>query len=130
LSADQFYTLGYLTIFVIVGLLFALGPLVLAYILAPYRPGRIKTESYECGLESRGDSWIQFRIQYYIIALVFLIFDLEAVFIFPAALVFRRQFVEVSPMLGLLAAVEIVLFVAILAVGLVYAWRKRLLEWS
>ncbi|MBE7557566.1 NADH-quinone oxidoreductase subunit A [bacterium] len=98
--------------------------------LAPYRPGRTKNETYECGLEARGDSWIQFRVQYYVIALAFLIFDLEAVFLFPAAMVLRERFVEQSLSLGLLAAVEIVLFVAILAIGLVYAWAKKLLEWN
>lgn len=130
LHPEQFYTLSFLGVFVVVGLLFALGPLILAYMLAPYRPGRTKNETYECGLEARGDSWIQFRVQYYVIALAFLIFDLEAVFLFPAAMVLRERFVEQSLSLGLLAAVEIVLFVAILAIGLVYAWAKKLLEWN
>ncbi len=130
MNPQQFYTLAYLGVFVIIGLLFALGPLILAYMLAPYRPGRSKNETYECGLESKGDAWIQFRVQYYVIALAFLIFDLEAVFLFPAAMVLRGEFVNKSLSLGLLAAIEIVLFVAILAIGLVYAWAKKLLEWN
>lgn len=130
LSTDQFYTLAYLGVFVVVGLLFALAPLALAYMLAPHRPGRIKRDTYECGLEAKGESWIQFRVQYYVIALAFLIFDLEAVFLFPAAMVFRAEFVEQGLSLGLLAAIEIALFILVLALGLVYAWSKKLLEWK
>ena len=73
-------------------------------------------------MESEGDPWIQFRIQYYIFALIFVIFDVETVFIYPWAVAFKQ--------LGLFAFVEMVLFIAILAIGLVYAWKKKFLEYE
>jgi len=101
---------------------FPLLPILLAKVVAPRKPSAIKHATYECGLEASGDSWIQFRIQYYIFALIFIIFDIEAVFIFPWAVAFKQ--------LGLFAFVEMLLFIAILAVGLIYAWKKKLLEWE
>lgn len=97
-------------------------PLVAAKFLAPKKPGQSKTSPYECGIESTGDPWVQFRIQYYVYALLFVIFDVEIVFIYPWALVWRRM--------GMVAFVEMAVFLAILAVGLVYAWKKGVLEWE
>jgi NADH-quinone oxidoreductase subunit A len=130
LDNQQFYTLSYLAIFTAVGLLFAIIPLLLAAMITPFRPGQTKNDTYECGLETRGDTWIQFRVQYYIIALAFLVFDLEAVFILPAAVVLRSHFVEQGMTFGLLAMGEILLFIVILTIGLIYAWSKRLLQWN
>ena len=103
-------------------LIFALIPLVLAWFLAPKKPSTDKQATYECGLESEGEPWIQFRIQYYLFALIFVIFDVETIFIYPWAVAFKQ--------LGLFAFVEMVIFIAILAVGLVYAWKKKILEWE
>ena len=97
-------------------------PLVAAKFLAPRKPAPTKQAAYECGIESTGDPWVQFRVQYYLYALLFVIFDVEVIFIYPWALVWKP--------LGLLAFVEMILFIAILAVGLVYAWRKGVLEWE
>lgn len=109
-------------IFVAVAAVFPLLPIVVARILAPRKPNRIKQETYECGIETVGDTWVQFKVQYYIYALVFLIFDLETVFLYPWAVAF-----DVLP---LFAVFEGVLFILILVAGLVYAWRKGALEWA
>lgn len=100
----------------------AVMPLILAKFLAPKKPGVSKTSAYECGLESPGDPWVQFRVQYYIYALLFVIFDVEILFIYPWALVWKP--------LGLWALVEMAIFLTILGVGLAYAWKKGVLEWD
>lgn len=81
-----------------------------------------KRTTYECGLEPIGGAWIQFNIRYYMFALVFVVFDVETVFLYPWAVAFNR--------LGLLAFIEALIFIAILIIALVYAWRKGALEWS
>lgn len=121
---SQSYSYQYLLIFAFLALalIIPLFALVLAKIVAPKKPSPSKNATYECGLESKGDAWIQFRIQYYLFALLFIIFDIETVFIYPWAVSFRN--------LGFIALIEMFLFVAILAVGLAYAWRKKILEWE
>ena len=89
--------------------------------LAPRKPNPIKQQTYECGIETVGETWVQFKVQYYIFALVFLIFDIELVFLFPWAVAFD--------MLPLFAVFEGILFILILVAGLIYAWRKGVLEW-
>ncbi len=104
---------------------FALAPLGLAWLWArkfsPRKPGPDKNAIYECGLESRGDAWVQFRSEYYLYALIFLIFDVEAVFLLPFAAAF--------PVLPLGAFVAVVVFLLLLAEGLAWAWQKGLLTW-
>ena len=114
----------YLFISLLTGAAILLGaaPLILANFIAPKKPGQSKQAPYECGLESSGDSWVQFNVQYYIYALLFVIFDVEVVFIYPWALVWKG--------LGPAVFAEMILFIAILAVGLVYAWKKGVLEWD
>ncbi len=97
-------------------------PVILARFIAPKRPGPIKNTPYECGMVPEGDSWVQFRIQYYLFAILFVVFDVEALFLFPWALIFK----EVG--LGGLAAMGA--FLGILALGLVYAWQAGALEWE
>jgi NADH-quinone oxidoreductase subunit A len=112
----------YVGIFLVIGIIVPIVPLVLSRIVAPRKPNPIKQSTYECGLETVGDSWVQFKAQYYIFALVFLVFDVETVFLFPWALSLKQ--------LPLFAVLEGVLFIAILVAGLVFAWRKGLLEWA
>jgi len=81
----------------------------------------LKNETYECGMETVGDTWIQFKVQYYIFSLVFVIFDVEIVFLFPWAVAYKQ--------LPFFAVVEGVIFIVILAGGLLYAWRKGALDW-
>lgn len=112
------YLLGFL-------LICSLLPIVAfatSFIVAPRRKGPERRLTYESGMEPIGGAWIQFNIRYYMFALVFVIFDVETVFLYPWAVAFSQ--------LGLLAFVEALIFIAILVIGLVYAWRKGALEWS
>jgi len=95
--------------------------LVLWKVLRPERLDEEKTTTYECGEEPVGSAWIQFNIRFYVFALIFIVFDVEAVFLLPWAVVFRE--------LGPLAYVEGLVFIGILAVALAYVWRKGDLAW-
>ena len=114
--------------YVFIGLLAAVAvglgvvPLLLAKVLAPKKPGESKQAPYECGLPSEGDPWVQFRVQYYVYALLFVVFDVEVIFLYPWALVWRG--------LGPVVFAEMALFLAILSTGLIYAWKKGVLEWE
>lgn len=110
-----------LAVLLVVATIFPIGGLVTAFILRPHRPGKIKSETYECGLQTIGETWVQFRVQYYIYALVFLIFDIETIFLLPWAVAYNQ--------LGLFSLVEMFIFLALLLGGLIYAWRKGALEW-
>ena len=92
-----------------------------AWALRPKRPGPIKLSTYECGLETVGETWVQFKVQYYIFALIFVLFDVETVFLYPWAVAYNQ--------LPLFALAEMFIFLAILGAGLAYAWRKGALEW-
>jgi NADH:ubiquinone oxidoreductase subunit 3 (subunit A) len=122
MTETYFYHYLFIGIFVLFAMVFPALPIIVAYFVAPKKPSAIKNATYECGLEAEGDPWIQFRVQYYIYALIFVIFDVETVFIYPWAVAFKE--------LGMVAFVEMILFIAILSVGLVYAWRKKFLEWE
>jgi len=110
----------YIGLFIIVGLIIPVGAITVAWILGPKKANPIKMTTYECGIETVGDSWVQFKAQYYIFALVFLVFDVETVFLFPWAVKLGQ--------LGLFAVVEGIIFILILIAGLVYTWRKGMLE--
>jgi len=112
----------FIGIFLVLAPLFPALALIVPRIIAPRKPNPLKSETYECGIETVGNTWVQFRVQFYIYALVFLIFDVELVFLFPWAAAFDQ--------LPLFAVVEGVLFLLILLAGLVYAWRKGALEWA
>ena len=116
--------LDFLPIIIFTGLAVVLIglPLGLQYILSPRKnKGGDKLISYECGEIPEGSAWVQFNIRFYVIALIFLIFDVEIVFLFPWAVVFQE--------LGLLAFVEAFIFVIILVVGFIYVWKKGDLDW-
>ena len=108
-------------IFLAIALVFPLVPMAMARLLAPRKPSPEKSEVYECGAEVFGTANVQFKAQFYLYALVFVIFDVEAIFLIPWAVAYRQ--------LGLFALVEMLLFIAFLVVGLAYAWRKRAFEW-
>jgi NADH-quinone oxidoreductase subunit A len=92
-----------------------------AWLLRPHKPNALKKSTYECGIETIGETWVQFKVSYYIYALVFVIFDVEAIFLLPIAVALN----QVS-FYGLLWAI---IFIALLVDGLVYAWRKGALNW-
>ena len=112
----------YVGLFILVGLIIPIGAIGMAWILGPKKPNPIKQTTYECGIETVGESWVQFKAQYYIFALVFLVFDVETVFLFPWAVRLGE--------LGMFAVVEGIIFILILIAGLVYTWRKGMLEWA
>ncbi|MBD3274355.1 MAG: NADH-quinone oxidoreductase subunit A [Candidatus Marinimicrobia bacterium] len=95
--------------------------LYVAKLFRPHRPQAQKYLTYECGEEIEGPSWVQFNIRFYVIALIFIIFDVEIIFLFPWAVVFKQ--------LGLFAFIEMLIFISILLVGLAYAWRRGDLDW-
>jgi NADH-quinone oxidoreductase subunit A len=118
----------YANVLVFMGLGIALCALMmgLGALLRPSNPERPKLTTYECGEEVQGDSWINFNIRFYLVALVFVIFDVEVAFIYPVVAVFKQWVVDGN---GLFALTEIVLFVGILVLGLVYVWVKGDLQW-
>jgi NADH:ubiquinone oxidoreductase subunit 3 (subunit A) len=111
----------YIGLFLIVGVALPAAALVLAWLLSPKKSNPIKDSTYECGMETVGESWVQFKAQYYIFGLVFLIFDVETVFLFPWAVSLGK--------LPLFAVLEGIVFILILVAGLTYVWRKDALEW-
>ena len=111
----------FIAIFVVLAPIFPAAPVLANILLAPRKPNYIKQQTYECGVETVGDTWVQFKVQYYIYALIFVIFDIEAVFLFPIAVAYGQ--------LSLFAVGATVLFVFLLADGLVYAWGRGVLEW-
>ena len=112
----------FIGIFFVVSWVFPAMPIIAARLLQPRRANTLKEETYECGIESLGDAWVQFKVQYYLYALVFLIFDIETIFLFPWAVAYNT--------LPMFAFFEMLIFIALLAVALVYAWRKGALEWA
>ncbi len=110
-----------LTVMLFLAVLVPVSALVISRILQPRLATPVKYTTYECGVEPIGGSWVQYTVRYYLFALVFLIFDIETVFLYPWAVAYRE--------LGTFAIVEMFLFLAILTLGLVYAWRKGDLEW-
>lgn len=117
-----------LTDYQLIGLLFLFAlalpvvGIVVASFAGPRKPNKIKNSVYECGMEPFGPAWVQFKVQYYVFALVFLVFDVEMVLLFPFAVAFGA--------LEFYMVLEAVIFVLILAAALIYAWKKNALEWS
>ena len=109
-------------IFIGLAVVLLVAPLIIQYIVSPrFNKKGDKLEIYECGELPEGSAWVQFNIRFYIIALIFLIFDVEVVFLFPWAVVFKEM--------GLLALIEMGIFLLILCAGLAYVWVKSDLEW-
>lgn len=108
-------------VFLLMSVAFIFGNLLLGWLVRPQRPSDQKQMIYECGEPTIGSSWIRYNIRFYTIALVFLVFDVEVVLLFPAAILLKDM--------GALALMEVVTFVGILTLGLVYAWRYGNLDW-
>lgn len=121
---EQFATV---LIFVLVGLVFAGIALGVAKLLRPSNPSAAKMTTYECGEVAHGSSWIRFNVRFYLVALFFIVFDVEMIFLLPWAVVFRQLFPV--PGLGALVFWEMIIFLAILAIGLGYVWGKGDLDW-
>ena len=107
--------------FMVIAPILPAAPILINWVLGPKKPNAIKTQTYECGIETIGDTWIQFKVQYYIYAIIFVVFDVEALFLFPIAAAYDT--------LGFFAIGATALFIILLADGLVYAWGKGALEY-
>ncbi len=116
MEAYQLLTL-FITAVVLVG-----GAIAFSYLAAPHRPGVVKSEPYECGIPTEGPTWIQFHVGYYLFAIIYLLFDVETVFLYPWAVVMRE--------VGLSAFIEVLIFLTVLGLGLLYAWNKKALIWE
>jgi NADH:ubiquinone oxidoreductase subunit 3 (subunit A) len=111
----------FIALLFIISLMLPAVPIIAGRILGPRKPNPLKNSTYECGVETVGDTWVQFKVQYYIFALVFLIFDIEVVFLYPWAVAYNHL-----PLFGVVAGI---VFIVTLAEALIYAWRKGALEW-
>ena len=109
-------------IFILIALAMGVAPLVLTQLLAEQKPDAEKLSAYECGFEAFEDSRMQFDVRFYLIAILFVVFDIESAFLFPWAIVLDK--------IGLFGFVEMVLFLLILLVGYIYAWKKGALQWE
>ena len=121
MPTDYYVNYGVVALVGVVALGFAVSTLGIWRILRPSRPTREKLLVYECGIDAVGEMWTQPNVRYYVFAFLFVVFDVEALFLFPWALVFDK--------LGMFAVVEMIVFVAILLLGLAYAWGRRVLDW-
>ena len=120
------FDLANVLVFLLLGAITAGLMLGLGWLLRPSNPERAKLTTYECGEPPSGSAWINFNIRFYLIALVFVIFDVEVAFVYPVAVAFRQFVLEGR---GLVAFLELFVFVGILFAGLIYVWAKRDLEW-
>jgi NADH-quinone oxidoreductase subunit A len=116
MSADS------LILFFIVATVLVGGAILFSTFMAPTSSNPAKFEPYECGIPTKGTTWLQFNVGYYLFAILFLVFDVETVFVFPWAVVMKE--------LGMVAFVEIVIFFFVLVLGLAYAWKKKALVWE
>lgn len=116
----------FIVIMLVAAIAFAVGPLLLAWLWAkkfsPNKPGLDKNATYECGLESKGDAWVQFKSEYYLYGIIFLIFDVETIFLIPFAVAFTG--------LGTGAFLSLMVFLFLLVSGLAWAWMKGVLTWK
>lgn len=118
----------WVALFAVIGVGFAVVTLLASWAIRPYNPKGQKRSTYECGERPKGNAWVQLRAGYYIYMLVFVIFDVEVLFVFPWALVLRH--IDRHTDLATFAIVDMLIFVGVLAAGLVYAWKKGVLKWE
>lgn len=112
---------GQILVFILLAIVFVFIGILTAKIVSPHNPTKEKLTIYECGEDTIGPSWIKFNIRFYVIALIFVVFDVEVVFLFPWAVVFQSM--------GMFAFIEMLVFLLILAVGFVFVWARGDLEW-
>jgi len=109
-------------IFLVLGVLFGIVPLLANFVLGPHKPDAEKLSPYECGFEAFEDSRMKFDVRFYLVAILFIIFDLEIAFLFPWAVVLNE--------LGMFGFLAMVVFLLILVIGFIYEWKKGALEWE
>lgn len=130
--SDQVSEFGFILLFIIGGALFAALTLFTSKLLRPVRPNYEKLTTYESGEDAIGSAWALFNPRFYIIALIFVLFEVEIIFLFPWAVVFgQKKFIDATDGLwGWFALLEMLLFIAVLSIGLAYVWRKGFLNWD
>ena len=109
-------------IFIAIGIAIGVGPIVLGFLLAPHKPDSEKNSPFECGFEAFEDTRMRFDVRYYLVAILFIIFDLEIAFLFPWAVVLDS--------IGMFCFVAMMIFLGILVIGFIYEWQKGALEWE
>lgn len=119
---DQLNEWAFIGIFLVLAPVFPALPILIATIFRPKKPNVLKSQTYESGVETVGDTWVQFRVQYYIYGLIFLVFDVEMVFLFPWAVAYNR--------LDFFAFGAGLLFIFLLTDALIYAWKRDVLVWK
>ncbi|MDF2556846.1 MAG: NADH-quinone oxidoreductase subunit [Bacillales bacterium] len=124
MSSLNWYQNNYVIVlvFLILGILLPIVALFLGKLLRPHKPIHAKYTTYESGNEPFGDARVQFNVRYYMFALMFVIFSVETIFLYPWAVAYKK--------LGVFALVEMLVFVVMLVIGLVYAWKKKVLRWT
>jgi len=115
-------------VFILVGLAFGCAPILLGWLVAPNRPDSEKLSPFECGFEAFEDARMKFDVRFYLIAIIFILFDLEIAFLFPWAVIFKD--IVASDSMRLFGFIEMMVFIGILAIGYVYAWAKGALDWE
>ncbi len=115
-------------VFILIGIAFGIAPVVIGFLVAPQRPDSEKLSPYECGFEAFEDARMKFDVRYYLIAIIFILFDLEVAFLVPWATIFK-EITQTAPVKWF-GFVEMLVFVAILVVGYVYAWARGALDWE
>jgi NADH-quinone oxidoreductase subunit A len=113
----------YVAVFLVVGVLFAISPIIVSWLIGGRSEGAKREETYESGMPTIGSAWVQFSVAYYIFALIFLAFDVDVLYLFPVALAYNKGLV-------IRDFVEIVIFIGILSLAIVYAWRKGVFNWQ
>ena len=108
--------------FILVGLAVGVGPLVLGLLVSPHKPDAAKNAPYECGFEAFEDARLRFDVRYYLVAILFILFDLEIAFLFPWAVVLQE--------IGLFGFIAMMIFLGVLVIGFIYEWMKGALEWD
>ena len=119
---EQYMPIG---LFIVMGTVLGVAPIALGRILGPHRPDPQKTDAYECGFSAYEEARMKFDVRYYLVAILFIIFDLEIAFLFPWAVVLKER-----GGIGMFGFVAMVIFLGILVIGFVYEWRKGALEWE
>ncbi len=120
------YAFSGVLVFILFSVLFVWGSLFLSSLLRPKKPTEEKEMIYECGEDPIGGGWVQYNVRFYIIAVIFIIFDVEVIFIYPVATIFRKM---IGEGMGFYVLGELLIFVLILLAGLVYVWKKDDLSW-
>ncbi|MBI5922063.1 MAG: NADH-quinone oxidoreductase subunit A [Betaproteobacteria bacterium] len=115
-------------VFVLVGIVFGCAPIVLGWLVGPRRPYAEKNSAYECGFEAFEDARMKFDVRYYLIAIIFILFDLEIAFLFPWASIFKE--IVSSESMKMFGFIEMLVFLGILLLGFIFAWAKGALDWE